>query len=67
MRPRDGTDVTTLFCVTWTVDPTSSTVTQTNEDSVTVYGPQPGQPQRQGFVDPAELRVLIEQNCPLSP
>ena len=62
-----GSDLTTLFCVTWTVDAVSGEVTQTNEDTVAVYGSQPGQPQREGFVDPGDLRVLIDQNCPLGP
>lgn len=61
----DGTDLTTLFCVTWSVDQTSGDVVQTNEDNVTVYGPRSDQPQQPGFVDPGELRELIDTNCPL--
>lgn len=61
----NGNDLTTLFCVTWTVDAVSGAVTQTNEDNVIVYGSQAGQEQQPGFVDPSELRVLIDQNCPL--
>ena len=60
-----GADLTTLFCVTWEVDRSSGEVVQTNRDTVRVYGSQPGQPQRDGFVDPADLRDLIDANCPL--
>jgi len=59
-----GTDITTLFCVNWTVDPVSGRVSQGDRDTVTmVYGSQPSQPQRNGFVDPADLRDEISQNC----
>lgn len=61
----NGTDLTTLFCVTWTVDQVSGEVVQTNEDNVVVYGPNPDQQQQPGFVDPADLRDLIEANCAL--
>jgi len=61
----NGSDLTTLFCVTWTVDDVSGAVSQTNEDSVTVYGSKAGQQLQPGFVDPSELRGLIDQNCPL--
>jgi tRNA A-37 threonylcarbamoyl transferase component Bud32 len=61
----NGNDLTTLFCLTWTVDPVSGSVSQTNEDNVTVYGSQVGQELRPGFVDPSDLRKLIDQNCPL--
>ena len=61
----NGSDLTTLFCVTWAVDPVSGTVVQTNQDNVIVFGSQPGQPQQPGFVDPAELRPTIENTCPL--
>ena len=47
------------------LDPVSGRVTQTNEDNVLIYGSQAGQQQQTGFVDPADLRPLIEQNCPL--
>ena len=59
----NGNDLTTLFCVTWTVDPVSGAVAQTNEDNVLVFGSQAGQEQQPGFVDPAELRGLIDANC----
>ncbi|MBT6444167.1 MAG: hypothetical protein HOK58_04170 [Acidimicrobiaceae bacterium] len=61
----NGNDLTTLFCLTWTVDPVSGAVVQTNKDNVTVYGSQPGQQQQPGFVDPSELRLSILDNCPL--
>jgi len=61
----NGNDLTTLFCVTWTVDPVSGAVVQTNKDNVTVHGSQPGQQQRPGFVDPSELRLSILDSCPL--
>ena len=61
----NGNDLTTLFCVTWTVDPVSGAVSQTNEDNVTVYGSQAAQELQPGFVDPAELRGLIDQHCAL--
>lgn len=61
----NGTDLTTLFCLTWKVDPVSLQVLQLSEDAVAIYGPQPDQPQRTGFVDPAALRTLINENCPL--
>jgi len=62
---RDGNDLTTLFCLTWTVDQVSGAVTQTNQDSVTIYGPLADQPQQVGFVDPSNLRDLITDTCPL--
>lgn len=61
----DGSDLSTLFCVTWEVDGSTGQVVQTNQDTVRVYGSQPGQPQRAGFVDPADMIVLIDANCPL--
>ena len=61
----NGNDLTTLFCVTWTVDMVSGAVFQTNEDNAMVYGSQAGQEQKSGFVDPSELRGLIGQNCRL--
>lgn len=58
-------DITTLFCLTWTVDPVSGAVVQTNEDNVLIYGSQAGQDQRAGFIRPAALRPLILEQCPL--
>jgi len=59
----NGNDLTTLFCLTWTVDPVSGAVTQTNQDTVTIFGSRPDEPQRVGFADPAALRGLIDENC----
>lgn len=58
-----GSDLTTLFCLTWTVNPSSGAVVQTNEDNVKIYGSQPSDAQQAGFVDPAELRDLIDEQC----
>jgi len=60
----NGTDLTTLFCLTWTVDAISARVTQSSDDAVAIYGPRVGQEQRTGFADPAALRGLINSTCP---
>lgn len=61
----NGNDITTLFCVTWSVERSSGDVTQTNQDNLVIFGPRADQEQLNGFVDPGELRALIETNCPL--
>ena len=59
----DATDLTTLFCVTWTVDPATGDIEQTNADTVRIFGSQPGQPLQTGFVDPSQFATRIEDEC----
>lgn len=61
-----GSDLTTLFCVTWKLDPVSGGITQTLEDAVTVFGSLGGTPRQNGFVDPGDLRSEITEQCPVA-
>ncbi len=61
----NGTDLTTLFCVSWEVDRRAAEVVQTNQDTIRLFGSQPGEVQRAGFEDPGALIELIDETCPL--
>ena len=61
----NGTDLTTLFCVSWEVDRVANEIVQTNRDTIRLFGSQPGEVQRAGFEDPAALIDNIDQACPL--
>lgn len=60
-----GTDLTTLFCVSWEVDRGVSEIVQTNRNTIRLFGSQPGEVQRAGFEDPAALITLIDDTCQL--
>jgi len=62
-----GTDLTSLFCVSWQVDRATGEIVQTGDDPVRVFGPLPDDTQQAGFVDPGELIALIDESCPLGP
>jgi hypothetical protein len=61
----NGTDLTTLFCVSWEVDRSTSEIVQTNQNTVRLFGSQPGETQRAGFEDPSNLIGRIDETCPL--
>ena len=61
----NGTDLTTLFCVSWQVDRSAAEIVQTNQDTIRLFGSQPGEVQRAGFEDPSNLIGLIDETCQL--
>ncbi len=61
----NGTDLTTLFCVSWEVDRSTSEIVQTNRNTIRLFGSQPGETQRAGFEDPSNLIGRIDETCQL--
>gem|GEM_PF-1010612 len=59
----NSSDLTTLFCVTWELTSSTGSITQIQEDAITIFGSLPGTARQSGFVDPAELRPTIEERC----
>lgn len=59
----NGDDITTVFCVTWIADVSAMTVVQTNEDTLRIFGSQPGEAKRAGFVDPSDVLDTVNATC----